>query len=243
MALPLLRKAATRPSARASAVKGARQERARGGARTSGSRRHGTLEAAGCQGEDLDTGSEEAARLLCGHVGGEALGQEAHYVAMRPGDMAHGGTRLRERKAASLHSAKCYIPRALCVLTQSGAKLGVARYQGRQNYLPPQPSGRESCLRVSLYVFPSSTPTRTRAAERSAPTESWSRSARSDASSYPLPTTDTGKQLLGASLQLLIAHWPSWIRFRSREHEIHKTSSWHASTSTGIYVHSSQIFR
>src|SRR5262249_18391890 len=72
---------------------------------------------------------------------------------------------------------------------------------------------------------------------------SWPQSALSDAGSHSLPTTDTDEQLLGTFLQLLAAHWPSWIRLCSREHNIHKAPARHTGASTRVHIHPSKIFR
>jgi hypothetical protein len=107
LARRLLLPAATRTEAveRASTV--ARQTSARGLARSPRRSRHGPWGAAGCAVECVDTGLEEAARSLLGQGVVEALGEEAHVVAVRPLEMAHGGTRRRDGQAASLPHWTC----------------------------------------------------------------------------------------------------------------------------------------
>ena len=65
------------------------QEIARGIAGALCRSRHGTSEAACCEGECGDKGIEEADGMALGHVIVEALGEAEHFVAVRALDMAY----------------------------------------------------------------------------------------------------------------------------------------------------------
>jgi hypothetical protein len=106
MTLCLLLQAATRTQAGEIAVQGALQKPARGIAGAPGRSRHGPLEAAACEIECGDNSIEEADRIILDNGVVEALGEADHFVAMCPLEMAHGGTRLRDRKEVSFHSSQ-----------------------------------------------------------------------------------------------------------------------------------------
>jgi hypothetical protein len=89
MARRLLRSAAPRTPAVASAIEVAFSKSARGSAGSPGRRRHRTSAAAGFQGAVIDKSIAEADRMVFGTGGVEALGQEDPVVARHTVDMAH----------------------------------------------------------------------------------------------------------------------------------------------------------
>ena len=124
MAVCLLLQATTRTQAVEITLEVELQEIARGIARAPCHSRDGALEAAGCQVEFVDKGIDKADGMVLGNVVVEALRESDHFVAVHAVDIAHEGTKLRERKEASFCSWQCYSLPKHCVFTQSGALLG-----------------------------------------------------------------------------------------------------------------------